>query len=107
MDNNDIIKQIKNSIRNIISEGKCILYGSRARGDFKKDSDVDLMILLPDKYKDDKFSEIESKVTETLYNLELHWDMQIEISPVILRESVFFARKTPFTLNVLNEGIEL
>lgn len=47
MSANDILMQIQRLGREIIpSDGHLYLYGSRARGDFKPDSDWDLLILL-------------------------------------------------------------
>ena len=47
MSSNDILNQIQQLGKDIIPEGgRLYLYGSRARGDFKPDSDWDLLILL-------------------------------------------------------------
>ena len=107
MDNRKIIESIKTALKPVVTDGDILLYGSRARGDNRYDSDVDIMILLPDEYRGKKYAEISTKITERLYNLELEWNMEIDISPVILTKSVFNERKTPFTINVLNEGMLL
>lgn len=47
MPNNDLLSQIQQLGREIIPVGSHLyLYGSRARGDFRPDSDWDLLILL-------------------------------------------------------------
>ena len=47
MSTNDLLNQIQQLGREIIpADGHLYLYGSRARGDFKPDSDWDLLILL-------------------------------------------------------------
>ena len=45
---NDLIQEYVKEIRNIygVHLKQIILYGSYARGDFRKDSDIDLMLLV-------------------------------------------------------------
>lgn len=55
-----VIVKFKSSIQQIDKDATVILYGSRARGDNKKDSDWDFLVLtnLPDnKYTKDLFRE--------------------------------------------------
>lgn len=107
MTNKEIIKSIKERLTPFIEGAQYILYGSRARGDYRDDSDVDLIILLPDEYTGKKFVEIQEKITEKLYQLELEWQMKVEISPVMLTKKMFHSIVTPFTKNVTQEGIAL
>lgn len=102
---NDILRQIKRVLSSVAPEGKTYLYGSQARGDARPDSDVDLLILLPDSYDGNRFVQKKLDISGRLYELSL--SLGIDISPLILVPKVFFARKTPFTINVLNEGIAL
>lgn len=103
------LDDIKNRIRDILKifapDAKAILYGSHARGDARTDSDIDLLILLPDSYEGLEFVKKKLDLSGRFYDLSL--SLGIDISPLILVPKVFFARKTPFTINVLNEGIEL
>ena len=105
MGNNEIISLLKKAIPEIVPEGKAFLYGSRARGDFRPDSDIDILILLPDTYEGKEFVLRQSEISAELYLLSLNND--IDISPVITVEKIFKQRETPFTLNIKREGIRL
>ena len=51
---NDIVEQIKHLGKKVIPEGgNLLLYGSRARGDYRPDSDWDLLVLLDRPQKED------------------------------------------------------
>lgn len=102
---NDILGQIKRVLSTVAPDGKTYLYGSQARGDARPDSDVDLLILLPDSYEGKEFVKKKLDISGKLYDLSL--SLGIDISPMILVSKVFFARKTPFTVNVINEGIAI
>jgi len=49
MNEREIIKKIKKTIRSKAPSAKVILYGYRARGDNRPDSDIDILILLDKK----------------------------------------------------------
>lgn len=49
MDSQDVIKAMKEVLAQYLPKGgRAVLYGSRARGDSRPDSDWDVLILLPD-----------------------------------------------------------
>lgn len=80
---------------------KIYLYGSRARGTAKLDSDWDLLILLN---KDRITNEEEQKITYPLYDLE--FEIGEVISPMVYSENEWYSkyRITPFYSNVMREG---
>jgi predicted nucleotidyltransferase len=99
-----ILLQIIQRIRSVEPDAKIILYGSFARGEEKKDSDIDLLILLNKKkvtFQDEK------RISFPLYDLE--FDSGQIISPVILSISDWNDRHsvTPFYKNIQKEGVEL
>jgi len=102
----DSVRQsIRDTMLSVAPEAKTILYGSRVRGDFHDGSDIDLLILLPDSLDGKEFVRKKSDISGKLYDLSL--EIGIDISPLILVPKVFFARTTPFTINVKKDGIEL
>ena len=81
-----------------------ILYGSRARGDFREDSDIDILVLLDQEkitFEDQK------RIAYPIYDIEL--DIEIHISPMIFSKKLWDSKfkATPFHNNVTSEGIYL
>ena len=104
MKEKDIRKMIKLSVNKSDPSARIILYGSHARGDHKKNSDWDLLILV----NEEKITnEIEKTIKYPLYEIE--WEVGEIISPMIFSK-IEWEKKyhiTPFYKNVLSEGIEL
>ena len=100
----EIVKQIKEAIQKTEPTATAILYGSEARGDARADSDIDVLILLDGDKRDFRR---EDKISGELYNLELNTG--VLISPMIMLRKQWENRpfKTPFYINVVNEGITL
>ena len=94
------IKKIYSShLRNVI------LYGSYARGDFKIDSDIDIMILLD-------LSELElkaysQKLAYMTYDFNL--DNDLDIKPIAKSQAHFdkWITNYPFYANINKEGVVL
>lgn len=100
----DVVEQIKKVVHEVAPTAKAILFGSKARGDARPDSDIDLLILMDG----DKLSlESEEAVTLPLYELELKTG--IAINPIVMLKKLWDNRpfKTPFYVNVVNEGVVL
>ena len=100
----DIVRKISESLRNL-EELETYVYGSEARGEASSDSDIDLLILLPDSLSTKERIELEQQIHGQLLPIELSEDT--EISPLILQQKVWNSRKTFFTTNVLNDRIRI
>lgn len=100
----EIVNRLREIIRKAAPDAKIILYGSEARGEAKPDSDIDLLILI----ENDKvtFSD-QKRIAYPLYDVEQ--DTGVSISPLIFSRKEWENRpiKSPFYINILNEGIEL
>ena len=84
---------------------KIILYGSRARGDFREDSDYDIMILTDlDELSQKKYQKDLSYMT---YDFSLDHDVDIKS---VAKEEKFFMHwvvNYPFYRNIQQEGVVL
>ncbi|MBP3640442.1 nucleotidyltransferase domain-containing protein [Parabacteroides johnsonii] len=99
-----VVEQIRKVVQEVAHTAKAILFGSEARGDARPDSDIDLLILMDG----DKLPlEREESVTLPLYELELKTG--VTINPIIMLKKLWDNRpfKTPFYINIVNEGIVL
>jgi len=98
-----ISRLIRDSIRMIDPQAEVILYGSRARGDERLDSDWDLLILT--NYPVDL--ETERKFRDKLYDLELETGESFSVFAYSKNDWITKQRITPFYQNVTQEGIRL
>lgn len=94
---------IRQRINAVDPTAEVILYGSRARGDERRDSDWDILILTD--YPVDLV--IEEKFREKLYDLELETGELISLFVYSKYEWQNRQRITPFYHTVNQEGIRL
>lgn len=99
----NISQLIRQRVNDIDREADVILYGSRARGDERKDSDWDILILTA--YTADL--EVEKRFREHLYDLELETDESFSVFVYSKQEWTTRQSITPFYQNVIEEGIYL
>ena len=103
----DLIKQYVSAIRGIygMHVKQIILYGSYARGDFHKDSDVDIMVLVD--LSDTQIEIYSDKISEL--GFEYNINHGIWFMPIVRNKQHFEHWRTtyPFYSNVIKEGILL
>ena len=103
----NLILQYVDSVRNIYGTHlkQVILYGSYARGDYTKDSDVDIMLLVDlNEEEAEKFSD---ELSELGFEYNVGYD--IWMMPVVKNLQHFkqWAAAYPFYTNVQKEGVLL
>ena len=94
---NEVSKLIGNRLK------KVILYGSYARGDFDKNSDIDIMILTD--FNDEELIQNRMKIRDIACDIELEED--VVISPIVRNIDKYNERINiiPFYKNVQKEGV--
>ena len=102
-----LIEQYVTEIKKIYGKHlrKVILYGSYARGDFRTDSDVDIMVLLD--MSDLDLKAYSQQLSYMTYDFNL--DNDLNIKPIAKSEDHFkkWVVNYPFYANVYKEGVVL
>jgi len=103
----NLISEYVRAVRKIYGHHlkQVILYGSYARGDYTKDSDVDLMLLVDlDETELEKYSD---ELSELGFNYNV--EHNIWMMPIVKNRKNFFkwSDAYPFYKNVKTEGISL
>ena len=102
--NKQILGKIKALARNSSAKASNIyLFGSRARGEAKKGSDWDILIVMPKKsLQQADYDEVSFPF------VELGWNLGEQINPMVFTEEEWEANRiTPFYDNVVRDGISL
>ena len=106
---NQILQEFISGVNKILGNRvkKIILYGSYARGDFTKDSDIDIMILTD--LSDDEIADCRNKIYNFSYDIEYENDFDISLSPLVKNIDKFnyWLEALPFYMNVQKDGIVL
>ena len=93
-----ITKQFRQTVENKYNIIEMKLFGSYARGDYSKTSDIDLMVRLP---KVDR--NIEEDLFNIAYDLELEYDCVIDV--IVLPQN--FNNNIMIYQNIQKEGIAI
>lgn len=109
MNISNIIIEFINGVNEILGNRvkKIILYGSYARGDYNKNSDIDIMILTD--LLDDEMYDYFVKISDMAYDIEEANNFEISLSPLIknIEKFNYWLEVLPFYMNVQKEGVVL
>lgn len=108
MNQSTTLQNIREGIDKILAnilplKSSAILFGSRARGDARNDSDWDVLILL------DKDHITQSDIDEVSYPIrELGWKLDAMVNPIMYTMKDWNSKSfTPFYKNVMREGVAI
>ena len=98
-----IATRIRTEIKRIDPKAKVILFGSRARGDAKRDSDWDLLILIDSQ----NIREKEDLFRDKIYDLELETGEIISMFVYNNKDWTSRHKITPLYKSIKKEGVVL
>ena len=100
-----IVYQFSQDVKRILGDKltKIIVYGSYARGDYRENSDVDIMILT--KLSEEEIRAIKNDIYDLAFEVEMSTGS--ELSPIIKNEEQYeyWVDTLPFYRNVRDEGV--
>lgn len=101
-DINKILKELKKEFLHIYGKrmDRIILYGSRARGEAREDSDIDVLVVLKEDFN---YSDMLRQSIRLVASLSLEND--VVISRAFVSKEEYENRQTPFLMNVRREGV--
>lgn len=98
------LQELKEKLLERFPDAEIILYGSKARGDFDEESDIDLLILLERPVN----GRLEEEITEITYDIELKYDA---LFGKIIENKDFWnsplANAMPLHWNIDREGVHI
>ena len=103
----DIMQQFASSLRKLLGNtlDSVIVYGSYARGDYSKLSDIDVMILVT--LTEEKIKKISDEISDMAFEYLMKFG--VDISPVVTNIDHFnyWVDNLPYYRNVRDEGVRL
>jgi len=104
MNQNELLRRIKSGIAGKDANAEIYLYGSRARGDNRKDSDWDILVISS---KDKINFDYESDLRDPIIDIEL--ESGEIISLLVYSRSDWHNKRSisPLFANVVKEGIKI
>lgn len=106
-DNQKVIKAFVKEVQEVFGKSlyQIILYGSYARGDYKDNSDMDIMILTS--LTEQEIKDIENTIYDIAYEYELSDEVMISVNIKNVEHFNYWLGVLPYYDNVRKEGIVL
>lgn len=102
MTDREFLEKIKETVLSYDGKAEVILFGSRARGDYKEDSDWDILVLTDNKVDAD----YRNNLIDLIYDVELKYLQQI--STLIIHQKDWEDWEIlPLYKNIAREGVSI
>lgn len=104
MEQSEILNRITSEIKKIEPNAEVYLYGSRARGDFRNDSDWDVLVITP---RSEITLEYELILRDPILNLEMETGEVISTLVYTQKEWKAKRKHSSFFRNVMIDGFRI
>lgn len=106
-DNQKVIQSFAKDVQKVFGKAlnQIILYGSYARGDYRDNSDIDIMILTS--LSEQEIKDIENTVYDIAYEYELSDEVMISVNIKNTEHFNYWLGALPYYDNVRKEGVVL
>ena len=100
-----LLEEYREAVKQILGNrlSRMILYGSYARGDYRQDSDMDIMILI--EAQPEEISGYADKIYDITYDFEMQYGIEINPSVQSIRTYEQWKNVYPFFMNVEKDGV--
>lgn len=100
-----ILSQFKKSVQEMYGDRlvKLLLYGSYARGDYDKESDIDMLVVL----KDEHYSPFTERTILSALMMDLVYNYNYLLVPKPIKEGKFYDPDSIFLYFVKKDAIEI
>lgn len=104
---NEILKQIAKTYHAVYGNDivRIVLYGSYARGDYQKDSDIDIVAIVQGERAE--LQQRLKEVWDVSSDLELEYGTIVSPTVIPFEEFEKFKDDLPYYRNILNEGVNV
>ena len=105
MNTHDILLEFSRQVKRILGNklSKVVLYGSYARGDYRDNSDIDVMVLTT--LTNDEIEQVENQIYNVAFDFQMEYG--VDLSVIIKNEDQYnyWLGALPFYNNVEKEGV--
>jgi len=95
---------IKDTVKRIFPNSKVLLFGSQARGDFKENSDYDLLVIIEEELSPSDKMPYRTIIRKNLLSHDIFSDVLIQSKTEVAQKKNL---KGHVIRNIMKEGIEL
>jgi len=95
---------IKDTVKRIFPNSKVLLFGSRARGDFKENSDYDLLVIIEEELSPSDKMPYRTIIRKNLLSHDIFSDVLIQSKTEVAKKKNL---KGHIIRNIMKEGMEL